>query len=287
MRPFLTTIDSVSVRRISCVLRSAALPILGLIACLAALPAAADVVNLTTGQRLFFDSFERQPANKVSHRAYPDDADAAPTGDGGAGGSYVVRAKKHTNVQVTNRIGGDEPGAYSGKNCLRIGRGDVTNGEVFQVFKAEQVRPRDRIHVSLMVCASDADVSIHLFDKAMTARRITFKTDRDGDVAYYTAAKSWASVSGVQWTPHRWQRWEIDYAIGAATCTLAIDGKSRSNIPVCSAGPVGSVLLGSGWGTSPAYFDEQFPEPPGVAIVPRGEKNTQTPSLRTKPSERF
>ena len=111
----------------------------GFVMLINATPAAAEVINVDTGAILFYDNFESQPADKVSHAAYPDVKDAMPTGSGiiGGGSYYFSQITGGepvlTNIQVADYVSGTAyPAAYEGNNSLRLRK----QGDFFRSFAA-------------------------------------------------------------------------------------------------------------------------------------------------------
>lgn len=64
---------------------------------LAASPASAYIINLTTNTPVFYDNFENQPADKISHAAYPNDMDAFPV-------SPVLYGGWWTDLNAANNV---------------------------------------------------------------------------------------------------------------------------------------------------------------------------------------
>ncbi|NLF07539.1 MAG: PEP-CTERM sorting domain-containing protein [Pirellulaceae bacterium] len=249
---------------------------------LTAAPATAEVINVDTGEILFYDNFESQPAGNVSHAAYPDVLNAVPTGSGIiGGGSYYFSQMTGgspvlTNIQVTDYVSGtDYPAAPEGDNCLRLSRYDGGSTEVRQLFAADQA-VGTHIHVAEMVYISYAQNYIGglgLFNKAGDARVLTMTAVVSGNrIQYYDGAFKY--VTGLNWTLNKWQKWEIDYVVGSGTCTLSIDGTSVSGDFLFSDSALPGSLSLSGGSTdrTPTYFDEvrTIPEPSTLALLACG-----------------
>ncbi|MBN1396290.1 MAG: PEP-CTERM sorting domain-containing protein [Pirellulales bacterium] len=245
---------------------------------LAAAPASAEVINVDTGAILFYDNFESQPADKVSHAAYPDVKDAAPTGSGIiGGGSYYFSQMTGgspvlTNIQVTDYVSGTAyPAAFEGDNCLRLSRYDGGTIDVRQIFAADQALGT-HIHVAEMVYISEAVNyigGISLFNKAGDARVLTMTATSSGGIQYYDGG--FKTVTGLTWTLNKWQKWEIDYVVGSGTCTFSIDGTSVSGDFLYSDTNLPGALWFAGGSSSrtPTYFDEvrTIPEPSTLALL--------------------
>ena len=94
---------------------------------LSAAPASAYIINLTTNTPVFYDNFENQPADQISHLAYPDNMLARPVGPVLYGGSWSdlnAALDQDRQVQVSDFDNGTTagPGAFEGNNYLRLAR---------------------------------------------------------------------------------------------------------------------------------------------------------------------
>ncbi|NLF07510.1 MAG: hypothetical protein GX594_05955 [Pirellulaceae bacterium] len=259
------------------------LPVLCAAALRVSAPASAYVVNYgadglpggtdaNADTPLFYDDFETQPADKVSRLAYPDPKDATPTGAGGHGGRYEVVDTSGTgaNVQVTDHIGGNAPGAYLGDNYLRITRGTAAVGAVKAWFAKEQTVIGDVIHLEEMVCISNnAQFGAQILGySAAKTFRFGVYTVANGVVKYKDSAGAFQTLSNITWSRNKWQKWEIDYKIGDTTFDLTIDGTSKT-APVAGSGSLGYFMFFTMTNATPIYLDEPFevPKSAGGALL--------------------
>lgn len=248
---------------------------------LAAAPATAEVINVDTGEILFYDNFESQPADKVSHAAYPDVKDAMPTGSGiiGGGSYYFSQITGGepvlTNIQVADYVSGTAyPAAYEGNNSLRLSRYDGGISNTRQIFAADQPLGT-HIHVAEMVYISESQNYIgglSLYNKAGDDRVLTITAYAYGNrVQYYSSSNQFTYITGLNWALNTWQKWEIDYVVGSDECTVSIDGTSVTGNYLYSttALPGSLALAGGSSGKTPTYFDEvrTIPEPSTLALL--------------------
>lgn len=257
------------------------------IAVFASSPAFATIINYGTDGLLgggddtilFYDDFESQPTANVSHNAYGVDTilDAKPTG--GSYGSWVVSGSMPLkDCQVTDYA---LPGAYLGDNYLRVRRSYTSTftyvGEVFDL----QDNDGDVIHFDQMFYVednvTDGMLTIAGFGNAdlLTDRSFHVKTMADGSIGYLSSDSGFQPISGITWTADAWQKWEIDYAVGASTFALMIDGTTVSGIPVYSAENLTGLRFASGFNgseTTRFYLDEvaAVPEPSTFALLAAG-----------------
>jgi hypothetical protein len=203
--------------------------------CLALGVQAVTVINRTTGQLLFYDDFESVPA--VSTNAYPDtsgDYDPAVP----ASGAWQISELGPTNIQVTAYCGdgtNDPAATPQGTNYLRLVRHTSSVTEAVLVLPSPQNTAGDEIHLEMMVwvprnvnwgafqvqLVGSAGVDtprINVLVEAITANQ--------GKVLVYDISQTpakWSDTS-LKWYVSTWQKWEIDYVIGADTFVLGIDG---------------------------------------------------------------
>lgn len=233
--------------------------------------ASAEVINVTTGAQLFGDTFEELGTN-VSHTDYThnDGGDYDPLQFPGYGMWSVVE-QGEDRVQVTDATGLYGPGAFQGSNYLRLVRDGVGEPTVFQTFQANQATPSDHIRFSEMVYITPSDagkdnpVSIAGLGTGDVIRFDVITNNSPAgasSVGNYTGAWPPAAIP-IAYTAGQWQKWQIDYLIGATTYDLTIGQSTVSGIPAMSAGDFGTIRIFS---DSQVFLDE-VPEPSGVVLL--------------------
>jgi hypothetical protein len=205
------------------------------VALLATSAQAVTIINRTTGQVLFYDDFEAVPA--VSQSAYPDvsgDYDpAAPQA-----GVWSIQETGATNIQVTSYFGdgtNDPAATPQGTNYLRAVRHMAAVAEARMVMPAVQSAEGDVIHMETMVwIPKDVNWGAFQIQVLGSGGSTDFRANVIVDVAGVGsgAVRAWDATlvtpSWVHtlrnWTVNTWQKWEIDYAVGAETFDLTLDG---------------------------------------------------------------
>ena len=234
-------------------------------------PASAGIVNMTTGQTLFYDDFEGQADIATSHLAYPDPLAGQPLAAPNAasvGTWSIYEPSSWTNVQVTDHIGGTDPGAYQGTKYLRVARTIGTVAAAQQLFDSQETLG-DHIRFQQMVYISDSSAGgLQLVGRAANDDvRINLYALGGGSLASYTGG-DFQAISGIGYAVNQWQKWTIDYNIGASTFGLAIDSASVSGIGVTTGGSLRYFGFTQDNGLNPVYFDAApVPEPNAMAIV--------------------
>ncbi|MBN1394975.1 MAG: PEP-CTERM sorting domain-containing protein [Pirellulales bacterium] len=261
-----------------------------LIVALAACPASAYIINETDNTPLFFDDFDSQPAANVSHIAYPDTATAGQPvsanvlyggyydynygGSGwGAGGMTPNRY-----IQVTDHndvgMGGDDPGAYAGSNYLRHYRGSDTAGYMAQIVQTPQ-DAGDLIHWEMMYYISEvANGSALTYFRNFNTSKIAFYfeagKDASDNLIIRNSATTGVGISGITYEIDKWQKWEVDYVVGASTYSLTVDGTTVSGISVSDStagfNAVSYGMFASNYNNGPWHMDE-VPEPSTLALL--------------------
>ena len=208
-------------------------------ACSALCAQAVTVINRTTGQILFYDDFESAPA--VSTNAYPDmsgDYDPAVP----SSGAWSIQETGPTNIQVAAYCGdstNDPAATPQGTNYLRIVRHMAAVTEAVLALPSTQSTAGDEIHLEMLVWIprniSWGAFQLQLVGSAGSGNpRINVLVDTTaanlGNVLAYDASlptPKWVDTS-LDWSVSTWQKWEIDYVIGADTFVLGIDGVKRT-----------------------------------------------------------
>jgi hypothetical protein len=245
--------------------------------------ASASVMNVTTGQTLFYDDFEGLGL-AVCHTDYSNNSggDFDPTG--GSPGSWSISEDGADRIQVTDAVGvygplGPglyQPGANQGNNYLRIMR-DGGEPMAFQVF-SPQSTPGHHIRFSQMVyidaanATTDNPISIAGLDSNGSLRFDVITNNSP----LYTA--SVGNYNGTGWPPAaipisyalgQWQKWQIDYTVGAGTYDLSIGESTVSGLSTfAGGGDLASIRIFS---SSLSYIDEvKVPEPSSVVLLVSG-----------------
>ena len=227
------------------------------IAVVIAVPAskAVTIVNQTTGEVLFLDTFETAP-NGVSQTAYPDTSgDYDPVAE--TGSSWGLYETGGTNVQVVSYMGDGthDPAANpQGTNYLRIVRHQAGMAEARAIFPLQSDNG-DLIHAEFMVWLPEAvnNYGLHLrLDGAAGASRVNVgmwaNSSSGGAVVAYDAtlaSPAWVDTTLV-WLKNTWQKWEIDYEVGGTNFVLTIDGVEKTLPRSGAAGDVATLAFRGG-----------------------------------------
>jgi hypothetical protein len=227
------------------------------VALLATATQAVTIINRTTGQVLFYDDFESVPA--VSLSAYPDmSGDYDPSG--APVGAWSVQETGPTNIQVAAFFGNgtNEPAATpQGTNYLRVVRHAAAVAEVDVVIPAAQTNAGDVIHLETMVWIP-GDVNWGAFQIQLIgsggvndfrANVITANASGSGgDVRtwdFTLPTPNWVDAL-LDWRVNTWQKWEVDYAVGASTFDLTVDGVKKTQPLSGAAGDVKKIAFRCG-----------------------------------------
>ncbi len=165
-------------------------------------PGALTVTNVTTGNLLFSDDFEDAVVGNVP----------TATGPGNWTGVPVL------DVVATGGV----PGAFEGVNYLSSKRTSTAVGNPQANFAA-QTTPGDMIHAEFMMyLPTGTDSSIVLVGDN-TFYRGLFRPgfSGDGTVGYYDSTAY--VLTELTYEPNTWQKWEVDYAIGAPTYRVTVN----------------------------------------------------------------
>jgi hypothetical protein len=219
-------------------------------------PASVRNVHAAGDTTLFHDDFES--TSSASAAPFPDKSgNYDPTG--GRPGCWAVTETSPSAVQVTTSVVTPDPGPYQGAKYLRLRR--VVHGKdeaSARAAFAAPVIPGDRLRIAAAVYVPAVEQQTAEIVQITVGGAINL-------IANYRGGRSVASRTndavshdtGLNFTAGKWQRWQIDYDVGATTCTLAIDGRSASNIPVST---VDFVKDAEFWATpfaaNPIYVDD-------------------------------
>jgi hypothetical protein len=232
----------------------------GLAALFACATASADIVNVDTSTRLFYDDLES--AASVSHAAYPDaSGDYDPVG---AGWTSLIEDSAGANIQAT------DVSAAQGRKSLRIGRGSTYTTCPWAGIGFAGTR--DQLRVTEMMNISGAMQIWFSSESGGTCAAL--KTSGDGTVQAYSTdfPDSWGTVSGLTYTPGTWQKWQIDFCHAkSGLFSVSIDGGTPvTGIAYQSTAAVTEIGFSNGNAVSDNYFliDEvQVPEPSALVLI--------------------
>ncbi len=247
--------------------RWACLPAVALVLITVSTVQAVMITNVTSGTQLFLDNFEGANAIGAGFVDDPGTTNYAPTA---ITGSWSITESDARQIQVTDFSGTtttsvDYPGAFQGDNCMWFNR---TGG-----FNAAFARPTslqntngDAIHYEWMAYLRD-------FDSGRPGVfSLYHNINGSGDRIVGLVAESDGSIDGggsLAYTSDTWQRWAVDYVVGANTYDLTIDGIRQTGLAVKdSAGAAGTVRFGSSAGVE--YFVDAVPEPSALVLIVMG-----------------
>ena len=218
---------------------------------------AVTLINRTTGRLLFYDDFETVPA--VSLGAYPD---ASGDYDPGAAafGAWTLYEVGTTNIQVCSFSGdgkSDPAASPQGTNYLRVVRHTTAGAEASFSPSVLQNTPGDVIHTETMVWIPGA-VNAGAFQFQLSGSG--GPTDYRANLLIGTASGGVGAVSAwdatlatpnwvdstLDWLANTWQKWEIDYTVGAETFDLTIDGAKKTLPRSGAAGDVKRIAFRCG-----------------------------------------
>ena len=225
---------------------------------------AVTIINKTSGKLLFYDDFEAAPA--VSETAYPD---AGGDDDPVARiGTWAADETGPTNVQVAAYFGdgtNDPAATPQGTNYLRVVRHTDSVAQARVQLSAAQTNAGDVIHTEAMVWIPGS-VNWGAFQIQLVGS--AGDTDYRGNVIIANTSGSSGEVkawdftlvtpnwidSTLDWRVNAWQKWEIDYTVGATNYTLAIDGASKT-LPLSGiAGDLKRVIFRCGTAAANMQF---------------------------------
>ena len=167
---------------------------------------------------LFQDDFESQPSGSVSTVASPDATVAVPIAP--SVGAWVAsydpgNTHNDSNVQVTNY---STPGAASGSNYLRFYR---TGGQPFAnaTFAPQKTGDHIRLEADIRVSSAASWVGVEIIG----GTGYVFGTGQTTLFDIYSLASTVTDgTASVAYTPDVYQKYQLDYVVGASTMTLQI-----------------------------------------------------------------
>ena len=265
--------------------------VLGICVALAAAPASANIINMTTNTLLFYDNFESQPSANISHNAYGVDSalDATPVYPASSATTYWANTvgTDYRQIQVTDYTSGTiAPGAYEGNNYLRLGKesGD-TSKVVRQYFDSSSLSAGDHFHWEQMVYIGIPYTNAFYAQIATTdgttdtvdfIQAATIYSSSSDDFQIQNRVNGANNNTGLTVARNTWQKWEFDYVLGETTYDLTIGGVTVADLPVNRASHAAENLLrtqmytasGNPAGAGYDYIDEvQVPEPSTLALL--------------------
>ncbi|NLF08859.1 MAG: PEP-CTERM sorting domain-containing protein [Pirellulaceae bacterium] len=265
-------------------------------AALAASPASAYIINLTTNTPVFYDGFESQPSNLVSHANYPDAMNALPVAAQYGGWWSTLNLgdpARYHQVQVTDYESGTffAPGAYEGDNYLRLRRvspdsyvqacqnfattsfatGDIFHWEQMVYLAKGTTNTSNEFFVRFNTVLLPGDDPTNTYPPAL----ISIKS-HGGSVQY--DVNDAAKVTGMTVAYNTWQKWEVDYVVGSDKFTLTLDGVVKADLGINKVAYQNQALSFVAMRSGPnvtdsiAYIDETFtiPEPSTFALLGMG-----------------
>ncbi len=206
------------------------------------------ITNLTTNTVLFSDNFENGSFSPSV-------------------GSWSIVGP---DVTVTNAA---SPGAAQGSFYAQLFRDQQFlngQGNLQAQLSAAQTNPGDVIRLSMMILLPDDGTAARgqfmLDDGDFGSARAWVQTNGAGHVL--AIGPGFASVdTGLLYTPGVWQEWDLQYAIGDTTFSVAVNGVSASGFASATSGSLGFADIFNG-AFNPAgsfYLDAV---PPAQTAVP-------------------
>jgi hypothetical protein len=167
---------------------------------------AVTITNLTTATTLFHEDFE-----SGGFSPSPGTSSAGP------------------DVTVTNSTAAPDPGPAQGKFYLKLFRNSntISQGNYFPTLASPQTTNGNVIRLSMMVYIPndgiDSRAQLMLDNGDFTSARAWMRPDGHGNVDAVTAGTV-AVDTGLDYTPNAWQEWDLQYAIGASTFSVTVNG---------------------------------------------------------------
>jgi hypothetical protein len=222
------------------------MPVAAIIAFLAfsALPArAVSIFNLTTSTLFFNDDFE---------------SGTTPSSPGV--GSWSIFGP---DVTVTNA---PVPGPAQGSFYVQLFRDSNTNnqGNLRAQLASTQATNGDVIRLSMMVflpSASDADARAQfiLDNGDFNSARAWVRPDGAGHVV--AVGPGFATTDTLlTYSTNTWQEWDLEYAIGASTFSVTVNGVTASGFTSNTVGSVGFADLINGVSSAGSFYLDAVPQ---------------------------
>lgn len=131
----------------------------------------------------------------------------------------------------------------------------------------------EAIHVEWMMyvpMSSSYQANIHLQDSdGATRTALLVGRNGAGNIEYLTtpSAPAW-SLASLTYTADKWQKWMIDYTVGALSFTFSVDGSSET-VSAFGSGEVGRFVF-NGNPDGGAYYIDAVPEPATSILAATG-----------------
>jgi hypothetical protein len=210
-------------------------------------PAHAVVVtNFTTDTTVFRDDFESGLA------ASPGTATAGP------------------DVFVTMSTTPPDPGPFQGSSYLSLFRNSDLNGQgnFFAGF-TPQTTVGDVVQLRSMVYlpndGAEARIQMILDDGNFNSARAHIFSSGTGHVMAAVGPAFTPVDTGLTYTPGAWQQWGLDYAIGAGTFSVTVNGATASGFASHSVGQISLAEIFNGNNTPGTFYVDAVPEPAAAA----------------------
>jgi hypothetical protein len=216
-------------------------------------------IRATGGVTLFRDDFEA--TSPVSRAPYPDrSGDYDPSG--GAAGSWTIQENDGKNVQVIDSVKSPDLVAVQGGKCLRLRREvvGVDTAAAMATFVAPatigtRLRVTQMIYIPAVERNTPAIAQITVGDAINLIANYGGYTN--GAVVSHLSDNDTFCDTGVTFLAGKWQKWQIDYDVGSHICTLTIDGRSATAIPVNLVDEVTHIKLHANPdANNPVYVDD-------------------------------
>jgi hypothetical protein len=211
-----------------------------------AIPAnAVTITNVTTATVLFSDDFETGSFSP-------------------AVGAWTIIGP---SVSVTNSTVPPDPGPAQGSFYARLFRDTGTinsQGNLRAALSTTQSTPGDVIRLRTMVYLPDDGVAfraqIMLDDLDFNTARAWVAPDGAGHVL--AVGPSFVQTdTGLHYTPNAWQEWDLEYAIGASTFSVSVNGHTASGFSSFTSGQLSDANLFNGdFSAGSFYLDAAVPE---------------------------
>ena len=73
--------------------------------------------------------------------------------------------------------------------------------------------------------------------------------------------------TGLDYLPNTWQEWDLQYAIGASTFSVTVNGLTASGFSSPTVGSISQADLFNGSNVAGSFFLDAVPEPAALAAV--------------------
>jgi PEP-CTERM motif len=211
---------------------------------MAASTKAVTIVNLTTSTVLFSDNFESGGFNPSV-------------------GSWTIVGP---DVTVTNAA---SPGPAEGSFYAQVFRdsNNLDQGNLQANLSASQATVGDIIRLSMMVLLPDdgvdARAQLMLDNGTFTSARAWLQSDGAGHVIAIGPGFA-PTDTGLLYTPGAWQEWDLQYAIGASTFSVTVNGVTASGLSSFTTGSLDFADLFNGSTTAGSFYLDAVPKSSAV-----------------------